>query len=977
MKKVIVGVILCLFYSTFLLAQVPDTGTVINAITVPYRADGLAWDGNYLWCGTYGVPGNIDTIYKLDPVDGTILKKITWESDYYGCFGLAFDQGDLWVIDHFIGPYETDTIFRLDTITGAKIHRIPAHKEYMAGLANDGTDLWVCTYYEPNGRAYKIQKSDGTVLDSMNIYELPQPWGATWDGEYLWVCNDGYFGGSHRIYKIDVVLKQIVDSLDSPGNAPHGLAWDGSYLWVLARGTSPTGYVAYQIDLEGGGTPDIQVTPSSYNYGVVPFDTTFSFWLNIANVGDGILTIDTAFTQNSLFYATPLSFPFDIAVGEDTNITVFFDPDTFSYNSSNLLIVSNDPVNETTYVALSGHGVYPDPYLAPHAASYNFGNVRVDCVKDWDLQIVNCGYPILVIDSVTYENEHFFSGSVTLPMSVQCLDTVYIQMLARPTDFGTYSGLVDIYSNDPASPEVISLSAIGDTALSQAGALLWSYDFPGKVVCVAGIADINADSIIDVACEVHQIGLPIEKHLNTFWGNSSGHGVLRWEFGDDTTKGSWSDDCLIRGDDYNADGVDDMILGTAWNDRSVYALDGVTGAIIWYYDSYWFDGEGGWVYTVKPMPDINGDDVNEVLAGIGGSSGGNAGPRSMYCFSGVDGQIIWRLQALDAIGSVNWIPDVDGDDIPDAICGAWGNGLDEKVYCVSGASSGVVYSPLWSYDCGGDIQSVIAIPDQNGDGKYDVIAGAWSDSVFCLSGVNGARLWARHVPGWVIKVVEIKDLIAPGIPGIAVAHVGSSFEVLNGATGEVHWSYPIGSHVWTVDAIEDLDGDGKCDVVTGNQDPGIVYCFSGDDGSIIWSYNEGRLISSIRAVDDISFDGYQDVIVGTQAPSGLGHFFALCGGVPNPGIAEYKDRETLDLVVFPKIGRTNFNIVLGTTKLDEICIYDVAGRLIKRYSNIGTDTERIIWHAEDENGWAVAQGVYFVHSMGKEFSRTDKIVVVR
>jgi outer membrane protein assembly factor BamB len=962
---------LLLIISSMLSAQ-----TVINAITAPNNACGLAWDGSYLWCGAYGVNG--DTIYKLDPSNGNILKKLRWRLNA-DCYGLAFDQGDLWINDHLTG---TDSVYRIDTITGSRLQAFPALREYMAGLANAGTDLWICAYYpDASNRAYKIQKANGAVLDSIDIQALPQPWGATWDGTYLWVCNDSFTSGAghNRIYKTDVVLKQLIDSLDSPGRRPHGLAWDGSYLWVIARGTSPTGYVAYQIDLAGGGTPDIEVTPTSYNYGNVPFDTTFSFWLNIANVGDDTLTVDTIYTLNSMFYATPLNFPFDIADGADTSISVFFSPDTFSAYSTNLLIISNDPVNETTYVALSGRGVYPDPYLAPYATSHNYGSVRVDCVNDWELRIVNRGYPALVIDSVTFDSGLFFTGSITLPLSLQCLDTASIQMITRPDNIGPYSGSALIHSNDPAGPQTIMLSATGDSVTLPGGALLWSYDFPDNVVCVAGIADINQDGINDVACEAYDAGAPIVKHLNTFWGNSSGHAVLQWNFRGIYTSGGWGDDCLVMGDDYNSDGVSDILLGTAWGDCTVYAIDAVTGDIIWYYDSHSYDGVGGWVYSVKPMPDLNGDNVGEVLAGIGGNSLPGGGPRSMYCFSGANGQIIWQLRIGDAVGSVDWIPDVNNDNIPDAICGAWGNGYVETVYCVSGASSGMVYTPLWSYDCGGDIQSVITIPDQNGDSKYEVIAGTWSDSVFCLSGANGARLWATYMYGWVTKVAAIPDLISPGIPGIGVAHIGTSFQVLDASNGAVHWAYPIGSDVWTVDAIEDLDGDTKCDVVTGTglDYPGFVYCFSGDDGSIIWSHNEGKLIFSIRAVDDISFDGHQDVLVGTQGLTSNARFFALCGGVPGVGIAGHDDSEALSVKVLPRIGRTNFNIVFGKTKIEEISIYDAAGRIVRRYNEIAGDTERIVWNARDENGRSVSQGIYFVHLTGKDLTQTEKLVVVR
>jgi len=954
-----------------LLAHLLSAQGVINAIIAPSNASGLAWDGNYLWCGAYGVNG--DTIYKLDPVNGTVLKRLRWRQSA-DSYGLTFDQGDLWVNDHLTG---TDSIFRIDTITGARVHAIPAHKEFMAGLANDGIYLWHCLYYNPDGRAYQIQKANGAALDSINIYTLPQPWGAAWDGEYLWLCNDGNYGGAHRIYKVDVVLKQIVDSLDSPGERPWGLTWDGSYLWVIAEGSLPTGHVAYQIDLQASGTPDIQVTPSSYAYGNVPFDTTFSFTLNIANVGTDTLTIDSVYTLDPVFSTTSLAFPFDIADGADTNILVYFGPDTFTTYSSNLLIVSNDPVNETTYVSLAGRGVWPDPYLAPSATSHNFGSVRVHCVKDWYVQIVNLGYPTLSIDSIVYDVDAFFAGKAAFPIVLSCLDTVLIQMITRSNSAGTYNGVAEVYSNDPAAPEIIQLSASGDTVLPQAGEMLWSCDFPDNVVCVAGVADINGDSICDVAAEVYDAGIDLEKHLNTFWGNSSGQGVLRWGFGDDTTRGSWGDDCLIRGDDYNADGVDDIILGTAWGDRSVYTIDGVTGEIIWYYDSYWYDNEGGWVYSVRPIPDLNNDNVGEVLAGIGGNSLPAGGPRSMYCFSGADGQIIWQLRIGDAVGSVNWIPDVNNDNVPDAICGAWGNSYDQKVYCVSGASSGMIYTPLWSYDCGGDIQSVIAIPDQNGDNKQDVIAGTWSDSVFCLSGVNGARIWATYVYGWVIKVAQIPDLIGPSIPGIAVAHIGSSFQVLDASSGAVHWSYPIGSNVWTVDAIEDLNDDGKCDVLTGNQTPGVVYCFSGHDGNVIWTYNEGRLIYSVRAVDDISFDGYQDVVVGTQDGGGVAHLLAICGGTPGTGIERGLETDIVRLDIYPRISKTNFNIFFDPDVIERVAIYDVTGRLVKRYDAKVGGKEHIAWNARDESGRAVAQGIYFVRVTGEDFCQTEKLVVVK
>jgi len=874
-----------------LIGNITYAQTVINAIPTLSYPSGLCWDGTYLWYGRYGTTVT-DSIYKIDPTNGNILKRFRWRPAGWtsgSCYGLAFDttnNGSLWVSTQVSGtPTPNDTIFHIDTITGGRIGAVRTQKEYMAGLANDGQNLWHCVYYSPDGRVYKLNKTTGAATDSIDIPSIPQPWGATWDGQYLWVCNDSGsssgFQGTSRAYKINVVTKQIIDSTKSPGIHPRGLAWDGTYLWIAAMMSgSPSGWGLYQIDLGGGGTPDIYISPTTYNYGYVPFDTISSFPLTISNVGTDTLTIDTIFSQNPVFYYSSVTFPIILAPTQNTIINVIFGPTTLQYYTANLGISSDDPDEETVYVALRGQGVYPDPTLSPGSTSYNYGDVRVNCFSDWLLRIVNQGYPILSIDSIKFTDARFFNQSITFPISLNCLETTYVQVITKPNSLGGYSGDMQIYSNSLPSPVTLSLSANGTLNNALGGDLLWEYDIPNRVRCVAQIADINNDGISDVAADADINGL---KHLKTFLANSDNTGVVQWAVGDNDFTSGYGDECLIQGMDYNSDGVSDVLLGTAWGDRTVYAIDAKTGSIIWFYDSHVYDGEGGWVYSIKPMQDINGDGIGEVLAGIGGNSTPGGGPRSMYCFSGANGNIIWQFRTgIDGVGSVAWIPDVNNDGVTDAICGAYGNGYDKKVYCVSGASSGLVTTPLWQYYCGGDVQSIITIPDINGDGKFDVVAGSWSDSVFGLSGANGQRLWATNIGSIVVKVTAIPDLIGPDRPGIAVACWGNVFNVLDCRGGNVYWNYAIGSSTWTADAIRDVNNDGTLDVITGNQTPGTVYCFSGVDGSILWTYSVGKMIYSIRAINDVSFDGNQDVLVGTQVSGNVAKVMAICGGNYTP-----------------------------------------------------------------------------------------------
>lgn len=58
----------------------------------------------------------------------------------------------------------------------------------------------------------------------------PSPQRMTWDGENLWVADDG----TNRIYKIDPATGNTLLSFEAPSPGINGLTWDGEYLVVLS-----------------------------------------------------------------------------------------------------------------------------------------------------------------------------------------------------------------------------------------------------------------------------------------------------------------------------------------------------------------------------------------------------------------------------------------------------------------------------------------------------------------------------------------------------------------------------------------------------------------------------------------------------------------------------------------------------------------------------------------------------------------------
>ena len=91
--------------------------------------------------------------------------------------------------------------------------------------------------------------------------------------------------------------------------------------------------------------------------------------------------------------------------------------------------------------------------------------------------------------------------------------------------------------------------------------------------------------------------------------------------------------------------------------------------------------------------------------------------------------------------------------------------------------------------------------------------------------------------------------------------------MLSGANGSLVWKRTVGTtnggDVWTARAIDDVNGDGRQDVIAGSFDY-YVYALDGDSGEVFWAYFTGNRVFSVYPTGDLNGDGWPDVVAGTQ-----------------------------------------------------------------------------------------------------------------
>jgi hypothetical protein len=112
------------------------------------------------------------------------------------------------------------------------------------------------------------------------------------------------------------------------------------------------------------------------------------------------------------------------------------------------------------------------------------------------------------------------------------------------------------------------------------------------------------------------------------------------------------------------------------------------------------------------------------------------------------------------------------------------------------------------------------------------------------------------------------------------------------------------------------------------------------------------------------------------------HFFNITTGIEEKSTFAESDVATFE--IRPNPFRSSLQITChagltskGSTESGiDICIYDVAGRLVRTFKKVDKD-DSVVWSGDDDLGRQLPGGIYFVHFMAQEVIKTYKAVLLR
>jgi len=906
-------------------ATLKSEWTIVATYEIPENGSGLAYDGSNLYCGMYGANG--DEVYQIDPTNGDYT--LLFSGDMEDTFGMTYDGSNLWVTDHAGSSSNPAYAMEFD-LTGNLISQFDLPTHYMSGIAYDQSDgnFWVSAYYDPDGEIYKVDPTNGNILNQFPAPDA-QPWDLCLENGNIWIAD--YYGDA--LYKVDATTGALIESHDSEGSDPAGIVYDGSYLWYIDNGQNGVDYL-YKVDLTGGGTPSIQLGQDEYDYGNTIIGELGVLDLTITNTGSDDLVINSVTSiYPSIFYSDE-SFLLTISAGSSEDCNIIFEPSTWGEFDDEIIISSNDPVNPEVEINLEGYGIYSEQEIETDLTSLDFGDIRSGALSGRFIEISNQGNSPLIIDQINSDNnDFFFENNLTLPIQLGIREEYNLRIWFSKDDNGESLGNVTIHSNDADEENlIISVSSEAIDFNDEIGTEYWSFDTNEdneKIVALKNFIDLNGDGVKEILVADN------EYHVYCLNGNSSGTADIMWVFSsaiDYIGFGSIYDERgLTVTNDVNGDGINDVVIGTAWGSRSIFTLDGSNGEIIWHYNTNEY-GDGGWVYQVDAQMDYNQDGINDVLAACG-DDGSDTGPRSIYLLNGETGDKIWNQRSSVATYSaVCSYPTIDYDNIPEVIAGQSYDGGIANVQLLNGQSGNIIQD-LPSSDAA--VWAVTNVPPIN-TGDFDqIVYGTFYDGNVNSITYQGTSQWSNSGTGIITrfdkKHTETGVFLLPTVLGT------SSFTLINTFDGSVEWFHSLGGNILDLSIIEDVTGDNHFDVIAGTLD-NKLYFVSGSDGESFHIENFSNHVDQTLGIDDLDNNYTPEILAGLRD----GNIKCFSGGNDANDIEGNYELQITNYELkqnypnpFNPITRINYTSTsLSVNQSIEIVIHNTAGQQVWSSGNL-------------------------------------------
>lgn len=243
---------------------------------------------------------------------------------------------------------------------------------------------------------------------------------------------------------------------------------EGSKTGTLSlAGNVTTQQVSLSGTAELNPEPTIVVSTDSLAFSAVEIGKDSVRTLQIRNLGTNALTI-SGFNLSGSAFSTNLSTPVDVERGTPLNVPITFSPTTASVFTGTVAISSNDAVNGSVEVKLSGEGTTGPPtrILAVNPTSLNFGQVTQSDTAKQVLSLSNEGNSTLKVTVIASDVSDFFvenGPTPSNPLFIPAESARDVEISFSPSSGGeqTFTGELSISSDRTDTDEVEKVAMTG------------------------------------------------------------------------------------------------------------------------------------------------------------------------------------------------------------------------------------------------------------------------------------------------------------------------------------------------------------------------------------------------------------------------------------------------------------------------------------------------------------------------------------